>query len=100
MMSCSTGGGGRLCPAAAARCSFVQLETDEGVLKAKATDAVERYGVHGVVANLLQRREVEVHFLEGGKKIWKMIQSDEKGSLNENIANMFADFHGEFQAAS
>jgi len=44
-----------------------KLETDEALLLNKASAAVEAYGVHVVVANLLQTRKDRVYVVVGVK---------------------------------
>lgn len=40
-----------------------KLETDEAILLSKASKSIERYGVHVVVANILDRRKEEVQLV-------------------------------------
>jgi phosphopantothenate-cysteine ligase len=49
--------------APATMCVSFKLETDENILLAKARGAIEKYGVHLVVANMLQTRYEEVRLV-------------------------------------
>ncbi|BDA44561.1 Phosphopantothenate-cysteine ligase 2 [Coccomyxa sp. Obi] len=40
-----------------------KLETDEGILISKASKSIARYGVHAVVANILEKRKEVVHLV-------------------------------------
>lgn len=69
-------------------CSF-KLETDEEILEFKATDAIRRYDMDVVIANLLQTRRSEVifYYKQGEKKRIKVGQDGCSAELEKLIVD-------------
>ncbi len=86
-----------------------KLETDEEILITKAKGAIENYGVHAVVANLLHNRKTRVLVLKGGKEMddghIKIIQKEPQdmkcieAPLVEHVTQMHKEFLKETKAS-
>mmetsp|Transcript_9936 Transcript_9936/g.15313 ORF Transcript_9936/g.15313 Transcript_9936/m.15313 type:complete len:500 (-) Transcript_9936:50-1549(-) len=64
-----------------------KLETDKTILRQKAERAVDRYGVHMVIGNLLQTRHERVWVLHPPKKFEQTKSPESKKGDNNNEGN-------------
>lgn len=83
--------------------SFVvsfKLETDPGLLVSKASGAIDKYGVHAVVANLLHDRKDRVLVLQGPHIEEARIERGEDPDIELKLCAHLARRHESFMQES
>lgn len=79
-----------------------KLETDEGLLAEKAKGAIRKYGMHVVVANILDRRKKTVKLVQevdAGSFALQQIDLDPNRShIEEQLVGEVVDLHASFRS--
>ena len=76
---------------------FLQLETEQSLLIPKSRAALERYGHHLVIGNILTTRKHEVVFIQKSSESWLRLNEVEKveegREIEEDIVGRLVGMH-------